>query len=72
MSNFGIDRLPIADRLRLVREICDTLEEPHDDFVMTDELRAELDRRIALMDAHPESLRPWADVEARLRAGLKQ
>ena len=38
-----------------------------DDFELTDELRAELDRRIAEHDADPDSAIPWEVVRERLR-----
>ncbi|HVS38889.1 MAG TPA: addiction module protein [Gemmataceae bacterium] len=37
---------------------------------LTDEQARELDRRLALMDADPTALRPWAEVEARVFARL--
>ena len=35
-------------------------------FTLSDELRAELDRRWAEHQANPESAIPWADVRAKL------
>jgi len=74
MSSFlislGIDRLSPAERLRLISEIWDSLPEtPPPD--LTDEQGQELDRRLALMDADPTALRPWAEVEARVLGRLQ-
>ena len=37
-------------------------------FPLTDEQKAELDRRIADDDAHPDDAIPWEEVEAAARA----
>ena len=70
LASLGIDRLNPAERLRLISEIWDSLPEqlPPD---LTDEQDRELDRRIALMDADPGALRPWAEVEARVLGRLQ-
>ena len=69
LTSLGIDRLSPAERLRLISEIWDSLpEQPPPD--LTDEQGRELDRRLALMDADPEALRPWAEVEARVLGRL--
>jgi putative addiction module component (TIGR02574 family) len=61
-----------ADRRRLARDILDslTLEPPPDDrdFVLTPEMKAELDRRLADLDAHPDEVLTWDEVMASLRA----
>jgi len=69
-TSLGIDRLSHAERLRLISEIWDSLPEqqPPD---LTDEQSRELDRRIALMDADPTALSPWAEVEARVLGRLR-
>ena len=38
---------------------------------LTDEQSRELDRRLALMDADPTALRPWAEVEERVLRRLQ-
>jgi putative addiction module component (TIGR02574 family) len=70
LTSLGIDRLSPAEKLRLISEIWDSLPEqqPPD---LTDEQARELDRRIALMDADPTALRPWAEVEARVLGRLQ-
>jgi putative addiction module component (TIGR02574 family) len=68
--SLGIDRLSPAEKLQLISEICHSLPEqqPPD---LTDEQSHELDRRIALIDAYPTALRPWAEVEARVLGRLQ-
>jgi putative addiction module component (TIGR02574 family) len=71
MTSLGIDRLSPAERIRLVGEILDSLpDQPPPP--LTEEQGQELDRRLALMDADPAALSPWAEVEARVLGRLKQ
>jgi len=69
--SLGIDRLSPAERLRLIAEIWDSLPEPPPPPDLTDEQSRELDRRLALMDADPSAMRPWAEVEARVLGRLR-
>ena len=70
LTSLGIDRLSPAERLRLISEIWDSLpEQPPSD--LTDEQGQELDRRLALMDADPTALRPWAEVERGCSGGFR-
>ena len=71
MTSLGIDRLSPADRVRLVSEILDSLPD-YPTPALTPEQGAELDRRLALMDADPAALVPWAEAEARILAGLRR
>jgi putative addiction module component (TIGR02574 family) len=43
-----------AERLELVEELWDSLAEHAEDVPLTDEMRAELDRRLAEHEANPE------------------
>jgi len=70
LVSMGIDRLSPAERLRLISEIWDILPEPPPPD-LTDEQDRELDRRLALVDADPTSLGPWAEVEARVLGRLQ-
>ena len=70
LISLGIDRMSPAERLKLISEIWDSLpEQPPPE--LTDEQGRELGRRIALMDADPTALRPWADVEERVLGRLQ-
>jgi putative addiction module component (TIGR02574 family) len=68
IHNLGIDQLSADVRLRLMDEIWDSLpgDAPEE---LTQELRNELDRRIADADANPSSGIPWKEAMARLRSG---
>ncbi len=70
LTSLGIDRLSTAERLQLISEIWDSLPEPPPPD-LTDEQGRELDRRLALMDADPAAMRPWAEVEARVLRRLQ-
>ena len=60
--------LPASDRADLAMALWDSLTdvEREAELEMTDEQRAELDRRWAEHVANPDSAVPWADVRAKL------
>jgi putative addiction module component (TIGR02574 family) len=70
LTSLGIDRLSPAERLQLISEIWESLREAPPP-PLTDEQDRELERRLALMDADPTGLRPWAEVEARVLGRLQ-
>jgi putative addiction module component (TIGR02574 family) len=55
-------RLPEEERAELVDEIIESLPAAADDFVLTEEQKAELDRRIAEHERDPSRARPWEEV----------
>ncbi len=61
-------KLPAADRADLAMALWESLSDAQRaaDLVLTDEQRAELDRRWAEHVAHPAAAVPWADVRAKL------
>ena len=63
-------KLPASDRAELAMALWDSLSESEReaDLVLTDEQRADLDRRWADHLANPGSAVPWAVVRAKLRA----
>ena len=67
---FNFRALPIEERLRLVEDIWDSIANEAnvrpEVLPLTEAQRAELDRRIAEADAHPEDLVPWEKVRADL------
>ena len=65
LSAFGIDRLSVDERLRLVEEIWDSLGSEVDRLPPTEAQKRELDRRTAALDAAPDAVTPWEVVEAR-------
>ena len=61
-------KLPAGDRAELAMALWDSLTDVERDtqLQLTDEQRAELDRRWAEHVANPGSAIPWADVRAKL------
>ncbi len=57
---------PVDDRIRLVQEVWDRLVDQGYEPELTEEMKAELDRRIAEMDRNPELGVPWEEVKARV------
>jgi putative addiction module component (TIGR02574 family) len=68
----GIDRLSEAEQVQLAEEILESLSADRALPPLTDAQRRELDRRIALLDANPDAVRPWAEVKARVLARLEK
>ena len=58
--------LPLPERLALVNEIWDSIIEESEALPVSDELFAELDRRLQGHRAAPETSRPWAEVRKEL------
>lgn len=61
-------KLPAGDRAELAMALWDSLTDVERDaeLQLTEEQRAELDRRWAEHVANPESAIPWADVRTKL------
>ena len=58
--------LPVAERLRLIEEIWDSVVEIPEAVPLTDWQRDELRKRLESYRANPEAGSPWADVKARI------
>ncbi len=58
--------MPATERLRLVEALWDSLVEVPEAVPISDDLREELDRRLAAYYADPSSARPWDEIEAEL------
>ena len=62
-----IMRLPTEEKIDLVMDVWNSISS--DEFPpLTEEQKAELDRRLAEYEAHPEQALPWDEVYARLQA----
>ena len=66
-------QLPAEERLELMDDIWDSLHppgslRPGEPFVLTEEQKGELDRRLEEHERHPERAEPWETVRARLWA----
>jgi putative addiction module component (TIGR02574 family) len=66
VKSLGIDRLSVAERLRLVEEIWETIADGAEDLEIPQSQRDELDRRIAAAERNPQAGRTWEEVKARL------
>jgi putative addiction module component (TIGR02574 family) len=59
-------RLPVAERIELVQAIWDSVVAEAASVPVTEEQRAELDRRLADAEANPSDERSWPEVRASL------
>lgn len=58
--------LPIADRLRAVEEIWETIVAAPDSLPVPESQLRELERRLKLHQENPEAAQPWEVVRSRL------
>ena len=58
--------LPVADRLRVVESLWDSIE-ADTPVSLSPEQRAELDRRVRVHETNPDELLSWDQVLERLR-----
>jgi putative addiction module component (TIGR02574 family) len=59
-------KLSVSERIQLVEDIWDSIAAEPDAFPLTEEQRAELDRRLADAETNPGVGTPWSEVKARL------
>lgn len=67
-----VESWPVDDRIRLVQDVWDRLGDQGYEPELTEEMKAELDRRIAEMDRDPGSGVPWEEAKARVLGRLRQ
>ena len=72
LSSLGIDRLSVVERIQLVQEIWDSLVPDAEQLPITEAQRLELDRRLAALEANPDEVVPWEEVEARALARFRK
>jgi len=60
-------KLSAAERLELVEELWDSVSDDDEALVLSDEQRADLERRLAEADADPTGGSPWEEVRERIR-----
>ena len=65
-----IRQLPVAERLRLIEELWDSLDAEPAALPVPDWHKAELDKRLAAHDADPAAARPWDEVKADILANF--
>jgi putative addiction module component (TIGR02574 family) len=61
-----LHNLPIPDRLTLVTALWDSIVDDDAALELTDDQKAELDRRLELRANRPASGKPWAEVRQRI------
>ena len=59
-------KLSVRERIELVEAIWDTVAEGAESLPLTPAQKAELDRRLADLQAAPDAGSPWEQVRARL------
>jgi putative addiction module component (TIGR02574 family) len=67
-----VESWPIEDRIQLVQEVWDRLVGQGHEPGISDELKAELDRRLAAHRVNPGAAIPWEQVEAEALARLRR
>ena len=61
----GIDKMSIEERLSLLQEIWESLEAVQEQVPLTEEQKAELDRRLAAQEKDPQAVIPWEQIKAQ-------
>jgi len=61
--------LPVPDRVRLIEMIWDSITAVPEALPISDDLKAELDRRLAEFESNPEAGLPWEEVRKRIVEG---
>lgn len=69
LAAFGLDKLSIPDRLRLVDELWESITTDEQHVALSEEQLSDLQRRIDAIDADPSRGSTWEAVKARLLAG---
>ena len=66
LSPADIAALPVAERLRLIEVLWDSLDIEADDATMPDWHKAEIDRRLDALDTGKSVGAPWSEVRRRI------
>ena len=62
-------RLPVAERIRIVEAIWDSIADSPEALDLSDEQKAELDRRLEGLEKNPDACSPWSEVRDRVWRG---
>ena len=60
-------QLSVAERIQLVEDIWDSIATVPEAISLTDEQKAELERRLETYQANPSEGIPWKDLKEKLR-----
>ena len=72
IATTALTRLPVAERLRLIEELWDSLDAEADALPMPDWHREELDKRLAAHERDPSAGKPWDEVKAGILNALRK
>jgi putative addiction module component (TIGR02574 family) len=61
-------KLSVSERIQLVQDIWDSIAEVPDSVLLTDEQKAELDRRLDAYHMNPNAGSPWSVVRERFKS----
>ena len=62
-------RLPVAERIRIVEAIWDSIADSPEALDLSEEQKAELDRRLEALEKNPDAGSPWSEVRNRVWRG---
>ena len=68
LAQTGIMHLSVPERIQLVEDIWDSVAEVPESVTLTDEQKAELDRRLDAYHQNPDEGSPWSVVRERIRS----
>ena len=63
----SFEQMTTAERILYVQDLWDRIAAQPEDIPVSEELRTELDRRLAAHQADPSAAIPWDQVKAELR-----
>lgn len=66
LTRANILSLSISERIQLVGDIWDTVAEMPEEVTLTDEQKAEIDRRLDAYHQNPDEGSPWGVVRDRI------
>ena len=69
MVNKDFLNLSVAERIRLVEDIWDSIREVPESVELTEEEKEELDKRLAAHHQNPDAGSPWEMVKERILHG---
>ena len=62
-------QLPVPERIRIVEAIWDSIADTPEALELSDEQKAELDRRLESLEKNPNAGSPWSEVRDRIWRG---
>jgi len=67
LTRMDVLRLSVPERIQLVADIWDSIAEVPEEIELTEEQKAELDRRLERHHRNPTEGSPWSIVKERIR-----